>query len=114
MNAGRRHKTTEHVTEIYVAVFPMPVDDERMMEVILAGCQKHADCPHMMQIRATVETHKEAVKDLVALCDEIVDEQEEVQSYRLLKFDKDGMHILHPADFRTMDPPSVDNGWGHC
>jgi len=114
MNPDRHDKITERVTEIYVAVFPLPVDDERMMEVILAGYQKDPDLPHMMQIRATVETHKEAVKDLVELCDEIVDEQEEIQSYRLLKFDQDGIHLLSPDDFRTFDQQYTHTEWGCC
>jgi hypothetical protein len=68
----------------------------------------------MMQIRATVETHKEAVKDLVELCDEIVDEQDEIESYRLLKFDKEGIHILSPDDFRTFDQQYAKAEWGYC
>ena len=114
MNPDRHDKITERVTEIYVAVFPLPVDNERMMEVILAGYQKDPDLPHMMQIRATVETKKAAVKDLVELCDEIVDEQEEIESYRLLKFDQDGIHILSPDDFRTFDQQYTNTDWGYC
>jgi hypothetical protein len=114
MNLDWHHKITERVTEIYVAVFPVPVDDERMMEVILAGYQKNPALPHMMEIRATVETRKAALKDLVALCDEIVDGQAEIQSYRLLKFDKDGIHILSPDDFRTLDQQYTNSEWGCC
>ena len=54
----------------------------------------------MSQAGKRVETHVNAVPDLVALCDEILNEQEEIESYRLLKFDKDGIHILSPDDFR--------------
>jgi len=114
MSPDRHHKIKERVTEIYVAVFPVPVSDNQMTEVILAGYQKDPHRPHMMQIRATVETHKEAVKDLVELCDEIVDEQDEIESYRLLKFDKEGIHILSPDDFRTFDQQYTNAEWGCC
>jgi hypothetical protein len=114
MSPDRHHKITERVTEIYVAVFPVTVSDNQMTEVILAGYQKDPHRPHMMQIRATVETHKDAVKDLVELCDEIVDEQDEIDSYRLLKFDKEGIHILSPDDFRTFDQQYPNADWGCC
>ena len=114
MSSDRHHKITERVTEIYVAVFPVPVSDNQMTEVILAGYKKDPNRPNMMQIRATVETHKEAVKDLVELCDEIVNEQDEIESYRLLKFDKEGIHILSPNDFRTFDQQYAKAEWGCC
>ena len=114
MDPGRQQKTTERVTEIYVAVFPVPVNDDRMTEVILAGYQKDPNVPHMMQVRATVETHAKAVTGLVELCDEIVDEQKEITSYRLLKFDKDGIHILSPDAFRTFDQQYTNVTWGFC
>jgi hypothetical protein len=93
---------------------------DQKAEVILAGIKKDPNWPNMSQVRATVETHVNAVPDLVALCDEIVDEQEEVESYRLLKFDKYGIHILSPDDFRS--PGEFSNGqqsfmsvqWGAC
>jgi hypothetical protein len=105
---------TERVTEVYIAVFPVTVSEDRMTEVILAGYQRDPDRPHMMQVRATVETRAEAVNDLIELCDEIVDEQKEITSYRLLKFDKDGIHILSPDDFRTFDQRYTDVNWGCC
>jgi type IV secretory pathway TrbF-like protein len=105
---------TEQVTEVYVAVFPVMVSDDRMMEVILAGFQKDPDRPHMMQVRATIETHVKALKDMIELCDAIVDEQEEITSYRLLKFDNDGIHILNPDDFRTFDQRYKNVNWGCC
>jgi hypothetical protein len=114
MRPDSHQKITERVTEIYVAVFPVPVSENRMTEVILAGYQKDPNRPHTMQIRATVETHPEAVKDLIELCDEIVDEQKEIDSYRLLKFDKDGIHILSPDDFRTFDQQYANVDWGIC
>ena len=105
---------TEQVTEVYVAVFPVTVSDARMTEVIFAGYQRDPDRPHMMQVRATVETRAEAVTDLIELCDEIVDEQREITSYRLLKFDKDGIHILRPDDFRAFDQLYKSVNWGCC
>jgi len=105
---------TERVTEIYVAVFPVTISEDRMTEVILAGYQRDPDRPQMMQVRATVETRAEAVNDLIELCDEIVDEQKETTSYRLLKFDKDGIHILSPDDFRAFDQRYTNAIWGDC
>ena len=113
-------KKIERVTEIYVAVFPVRFNDDQMAEVILAGIKKDPDWPNMSQVRATVETHVNALPDLVALCDEIVDEQEEIESYRLLKFDKDGIHILRPdnfrnrGDFRTFEQSFMSVQWGMC
>jgi len=110
----RRVKTVERVKEIFVAVFPIPVNDDRLAEVILAGYRKDPDIPHMSQVRATVETHAEAVQDLVELCDEIVDDQEEIESYRLLKFDEDGIHVLNPNDFRIFTQRYENVQWGFC
>ena len=111
---GRHEKTVERVTQIYVAVFPVPVDKNRQAEVVLAGYQKDSTLSNRIQIRATVETHTEAVQDLVELCDEIVAEQEEIDSYRLLKFDEDGIHILSPDDFRAFEQPYPPVRWGFC
>ena len=108
------------VTEIYVAVFPVRFNEDQMAEVVLAGVKKDPDWPNMSQVRATVETVVNAVPDLVTLCDEIVDEQQEIESYRLLKFDRDGMHILSPddyrntADFRIFKDSFMSVGWGMC
>ncbi len=89
------------VTEIYATVFPVRFKSDELAEVILAGLKKNPDRPDMSQVRATVETHINAVPDLVALSDEIIDNQEEISSYRLLKFDKNGIHMLNPDDFRV-------------
>ena len=70
----------EWVTEIYVAVFPVRFNEDQMAEVILAGVKKDPNWSNMSQVRATVETRVSAVPDLVALCDEIVVEQEELES----------------------------------
>jgi len=114
LSPDRHEKIVKRVTEIYVAVFPVPVNEDRMAEVILAGYSKDPNIPSMSLVRATVETHAEAVQDLVELCDEIVEEQEEIDSYRLLKFDKDGIHILSPDDFRTFEQQYTAVQWGLC
>jgi hypothetical protein len=113
------HKTKiSLVTEIYVAVFPVPVDENEATEVILAGHRKDPDRPNMSQVRATVETHAGAVQDLVELCDEIVETQEDIDSYRLLKFDNAGIHILSPDSFRAPAQPesfvAAHVQWGCC
>ena len=119
-NPDKDKNRIKDVTEIYVAVFPVRFNDDQKAEVILAGLKKDPDWPNMSQVRATVETHVNAVPDLVALCDEIVDEQEEIESYRLLKFDKNGIHILspddfrHPGDFRTFEQRFTSVEWGLC
>jgi type IV secretory pathway TrbF-like protein len=119
-NPDKDEKKIERVTEIYVAVFPARFNDDQMAEVILAGFKKDPDWPNMSQVRATVETHVNAVPDLVALCDEILNEQEEIESYRLLKFDKNGIHILNPDDFRysgdfgTFEQRFKSAEWGLC
>ncbi len=118
MSPDRHKPKISRVTEIYVAVFPVPVNDKEVTEVILAGYRKDPDRPNMSQVRATVETHAGAVQDLVELCDEIVETQDEIHSYRLLKFDKDGMHILSPDSFRAPAQPSrfdqANVQWGLC
>jgi len=115
MTSPDRHEPViERVTEIYVAVFPVTVSRDRKAEVILAGRQKDPDMPNMSIVRATVETHAKAVGSLVELCDQIVSDQQEIDSYRLLKFDKDGIHILSPADYRTFDRQYTHVRWGYC
>ena len=114
MSPDMRGPMIERVTEIYVAVFPVPINRDRKAEVILAGYQKDPDMPAMSRVRATVETHVEALKDLVELCDEIVSDQREIESYRLLKFDKDGIHTLSPDDYRTFDHQYTNVRWGVC
>jgi hypothetical protein len=119
-NPDEEIKKTERVTEIYVAVFPVRFHEDQMAEVILAGVKKDPNWPNMSQVRATVETRVSAVPDLVALCDEIIDEQEEIESYRLLKFDKYGMHILSPDEFRNpgefhaFEQSFMSVEWGVC
>ena len=114
MATDRRGKIIELVAEIYVAVFPVSVSEDRQTEVILAGYKKDPNAPGMSRVRATVETQAKAVGDLVQLCDEIIDEQNEIESYRLLKFDTDGIHVLSPDDFRTFDRQYSKLQWGFC
>jgi len=114
MIGSEKEDMIERVTEIYVAVFPMPVSDDRMTEVVLAGLKKDPENPNMSIVRATVETHVNAVDNLVALCDEIVDKQKEIESYRLLKFDQCGIHILNPDDFRTFGQRFGNVRWNLC
>jgi len=114
LSPDRHEKRIERVTEIYVAVFPVSVNENQMAEVILAGFQKDPTLPNRSTVRSTVETHGEAVSDLVGLCDEIVAEQEEIDSYRLLKFDKNGIQILNPDDFRTFEQQYTHARWGLC
>ncbi len=114
IGSGKEKDMIERVTEIYVAVFPMPVSDDRMAEVILAGFKKDPENPNTSIVRATVETHVKAVDSLVALCDEIVDKQKEIESYRLLKFDQDGIHTLNPDAFRAFEQGFGDVRWNLC
>ncbi len=109
----------DRVTEIYVGVFMVHVFGETVKtETILAGFQKDPDKPELARARATVETHLAAVPDLVAMCDQIVAQQEEIESYRLLKFDKEGIHELNPIDFRNLEQFSFraypETHWGIC
>ncbi len=113
-NPDRNENTIERVTEIYVAVFPIPISEDQMAETILAGFQGDSNRANMSVVRATVETRLDAVQDLVALCDEIVNDQKEVESYRLLKFDKDGIHVLNPDDFRIFEQGLGETKWGIC
>ena len=108
---------SEWVTEVYVAVFPVSVAGETATtETILAGYQ--IDYYGELRIRATVETEISAVPDMVALCDKILAEQKELESYRLLKFDDKGIHELDPNDFRQSAPFSFrrhpQETWGRC
>lgn len=115
----KNHPTIEWVKEIYVAVFPVQVLDQPVKaETILAGQQQDPRYPGRARVRATVETNLAAVPDLVALCNQIVEQTEGIGSYRLLKFDKDGIHELDPADFQDIDQLPFEryrgSSWGSC
>ena len=112
-------RTIERVKEIYVAVFPVPVfGGPAKAETILAGQQLDPNNPSQRRVRATVETYFAAVPDLVALCDKIVEQTKGLESYRLLKFDKDGIHELDPVEFRDIDlflfGQYRGSAWGTC
>jgi hypothetical protein len=115
----KQNRTIERVGEIYVTVFPIQVPGEPLKaETILAGQQKDPHNPGRARVMATVETHLSAVPDLVALSDKIVAQTEDIESYRLLKFDKDGIHELDPADFQDVDGLPFnrysESLWGSC
>ncbi len=112
------HKSIEKINEIYVAVFPVPLPGESSkVETILAGYQQDPENPTWDRVRATVETNVSAVPDLIDMCDSIVEQQEEISSFRLLKFDSSGIHEMDPDDFRfphsLMNNPDPAASWGH-
>ena len=117
MKSDKGKATVTRVTEIYAAVFTVQVDDLKA-ETILAGIQNDPNNPKMARARATIETQISAVPDLVAMCDEILRQQEGIETYRLLKFDKKGIHELNPDDFRQIDRISFkqypEGRWGLC
>jgi hypothetical protein len=115
----KSNQPIEKVLELYVVVFPVQMPGEnRMAETILAGVQKDPGDHGQIRVRATVETHITAVPDLVDMCDQIIEQQKELMSYRLLKFDNKGIHELNPDDFRDIDRVSfMDHQrslWGVC
>jgi hypothetical protein len=81
--------STIRVEEIYVAAFEVPVGDGAFAEVIMSGIYGDGE---MMFARSTVEHEPNAVPSLIRLCKEI--EQERGLSWRLLKFDSEGVHEL--------------------
>ena len=112
-------KPVDRISEIYIAVFPVCVfESSEKTETILAGIRSDPNRPGMNRVRATIETHLSAVPDLVLMCDEIVEQNEEVESYRLLKFDQEGVHELNPDDFRCFNQLSFaqypETHWGQC
>ncbi|MFO7838270.1 MAG: hypothetical protein R6X08_02070 [Desulfosalsimonadaceae bacterium] len=95
------HLPIERVGEVYVGVFPITLPGESVQaETILAGYQRDPDYPGQDRVRATVETHASAVPDLIDMCASIVAQQKEIDSFRLLKFDRNGVHELDPRNFR--------------
>ncbi|MFW5902227.1 MAG: hypothetical protein ACOCTS_04200 [Thermodesulfobacteriota bacterium] len=109
---------TDWVHEIYVAVFPIALPGStKKAETILAGYQQDPDHINQERVRATVETNRSAVPDLIDMCDTIVAQQAEIDSFRLLKFDEAGLHELDPDQFRpageglSLTDPGA--GWRH-
>ena len=80
---------TRRVEEIYVAAFEVPVGEGVFAEVIMSGI--YGDGKTMFA-RSTVEHESNAIPSLLRLCKEI--EQERGLSWRLLKFDSEGLHEL--------------------
>jgi hypothetical protein len=80
---------TRRVEELYVAAFEVPVGDGVFAEVIMSGIYGDGK---MMFARSTVEHETNAVPSLIRLCKEI--EQKRGLSWRLLKFDREGVHEL--------------------
>lgn len=80
---------TRQVEELYVAAFTMPVGRNEFAEVIMSGIYGNGQT---MIARSTVEHDLKAVPSLIRLCKEI--EQEHGLSWRLLKFDRSGIHEL--------------------
>jgi len=119
MKSNKGEKTVKRISEVYVAVFTVQLfEDNLKAETILAGFQNDPGNPMMARARATIETQISAVPDLVAMCDEIARQQEGIETYRLLKFDKKGIHELNPEDFRQFDQFSFkrfpEARWGVC
>ena len=109
MTCQRKNQNTiSRIREIYVAVFPVPISEDREAETVLAGYLTDPENPYTYRVQATVETEIGAVSDLVKMCDQILKLQAEIKSYRLLKFDKKGVHELDPNDFRAIAQMSLE------
>jgi len=113
---NKQEKSIKRVTEIYVAVFPVSISEDLKTETVLAGYLTDPANPYRYRVQATVETDSGAVPALVKMCDEILKLQTEITSYRLLKFDKKGVHELDPNNFRAIAQMSLEqargNTWG--
>ena len=83
----------ERITELYAGVFAVPLDGV-VAENIMIGLRYGV-------AQATVEHHVGAVPGMLRLCDEI--QKAEGLSWRLLRFDADGIHELDPNDFREYE-----------
>lgn len=80
---------TRRVEELYVAAFKVPVGEGAFAEIIMSGI--YGDGKTMFA-RSTVEHEPNAVPSLIRFCKEI--EEEQGLSWRLLKFDREGIHEL--------------------
>ncbi len=80
---------TRRVEELYVAAFKVPVGEGTFAEIIMSGIYGDGET---MFARSTVEHEANAVPSLIRFCKEI--EQERGLSWRLLKFDREGIHEL--------------------
>ena len=77
------------VEELYVAAFKVPVGEGAFAEIIMSGIYGDGET---MFARSTVEHEANAVPSLIRFCKEI--EEERGLSWRLLKFDREGIHEL--------------------
>jgi hypothetical protein len=77
------------VEEVYVAAFKVPVGEGTFAEIIMSGIYGDGET---MFARSTVEHDSNAVPSLIRFCKEI--EEERGLSWRLLKFDREGIHEL--------------------
>ena len=80
---------TKQVEELYVAAFKVPVGEGAFAEMIMSGIYADGE---MMFARSSVEHDPNAVPSLIRFCKEI--EEERGLSWRLLKFDREGVHEL--------------------
>jgi len=80
---------TKQVEELYVAAFKVPVGEGAFAEMIMSGIYADGE---MMFARSSVEHDPNAVPSLIRFCKEI--EEERGLSWRLLKFDREGLHEL--------------------
>lgn len=80
---------TRRVEELYVAAFKVPVGEGAFAEIIMSGIYGDGEA---MFARSTVEHEPNAVPSLIRFCKEI--EEERGLSWRLLRFDREGIHEL--------------------
>ena len=79
---------TRQVKALYAGIFKVPIPDG-FFETFLCGfCENGQD----MVARTTIEHEAKALPDLVRLCKQI--ESDKGLSWRLLKFDEDGVEEL--------------------
>ena len=81
----------DRVSELYVAVFAIPIGDDVIAENIVFGARYGT-------LQATVERHVGAVPNMINLCDEIASDKG--WPWRLLRFSDEGIQELEPEDFR--------------
>lgn len=86
-------KEIQEVTEIYVGLVMVDLGGGVWAETPMIG--KRPDG----YMQASLETQPGAVGAVIQLCEHALDSPE-CKSYRLVKFDKDGMHELNPEDYR--------------
>ncbi len=78
----------KEITELYAGVFKVPFDDG-YTEAIMCGVYEDGQ---NMFARSTIEYEPNGLPALIRLCKQI--ETEKGLSWRLVKFDKDGLHEM--------------------